>query len=60
MKMLLRLSMATLLLLVTVGGVRAERIQATLTGYEESPPVSTTASGEFRGLISRNEERHRL
>ena len=56
MKMLLRLSMATLLLLVTVGVAHAERSQATLTGYDEVPSVSTLASGEFRAVINRNED----
>jgi hypothetical protein len=32
----------------------AERILATLTGYEEVPAVSTVASGEFRAMISRD------
>ena len=36
--------------------VRAERIQAKLTGYEEVPVVSTVASGEFRGQIHRDEQ----
>ncbi|HWO40802.1 MAG TPA: CHRD domain-containing protein [Candidatus Eisenbacteria bacterium] len=35
---------------------QAETIQATLTGYEEVPSVSTGASGEFRGFISRNDD----
>lgn len=30
----------------------AERIQAGLAGYQEVPAVSTTASGDFRGMIS--------
>ena len=30
---------------------RAERIRATLTGYEEVPVVSTVANGEFVGMI---------
>jgi hypothetical protein len=29
----------------------AERVQATLTGYEEVPVVSTVASGEFRARV---------
>ncbi len=29
----------------------AERVQATLTGYEEVPAVSTVASGEFRARV---------
>jgi hypothetical protein len=32
--------------------VRAEHIQATLSGYEEVPVVSTVATGEFRAMIS--------
>jgi len=44
-------------LLVLAAGVgRAETIQATLTGYQEVPPVSTPARGEFRGAISRNDD----
>jgi CHRD domain len=34
----------------------AERIQATLTGYEEVPAVSTAVSGEFRAVISRDDQ----
>ena len=34
----------------------AERIQAALTGYEEVPAVSTVASGEFRAMISRDDQ----
>src|SRR5919198_3529167 len=30
----------------------AERIQATLTGYQEVPAVSTPASGQFRATIA--------
>jgi hypothetical protein len=33
---------------------RAERIRATLIGYEEVPAVSTVASGEFVGMISQD------
>ena len=35
---------------------RAEHIQATLTGYEEVPVVSTVASGEFRAMISHDDQ----
>ncbi len=36
---------------------RAEQIQATLTGYEETPAaVSTVASGEFRAMINRGDQ----
>jgi hypothetical protein len=31
---------------------KAEQIGALLTGYEESPSVSTTASGEFTAMVS--------
>lgn len=34
----------------------AERIQATLTGYEEVPAVSTVAGGEFRAMVSRDNQ----
>lgn len=36
--------------------VRAEQIQAALSGYEEVPVVSTAATGEFRGMISRDDQ----
>jgi hypothetical protein len=49
--------LVTLLLLVTVRGAQADAIQATLTGYEETPAaVSTDASGEFRAMINRGDE----
>jgi hypothetical protein len=35
---------------------QAERIAATLTGYEEVPSVSTAAKGDFSGNISRNDD----
>jgi CHRD domain len=41
--------MAGLLAVATVA--RGETWQATLTGYEESPPVSTVAGGEFRANV---------
>jgi hypothetical protein len=34
----------------------AENIQATLTGYEEVPALSTPASGQFRALISNHDQ----
>lgn len=40
-------------LAIYAGGFR--RIKQTLTGYEEVPAVSTEASGEFRGRISKDE-----
>ena len=42
----------TLPLLAVPAVASAERIQTSLTGYEEVPVVSTPASGEFRGQIS--------
>jgi hypothetical protein len=36
--------------------VLAENIRADLTGYEEVPAVSTVATGEFRGTISKDEQ----
>jgi len=57
MKMLLRSALFTLLLAVAVPIAQAETIQATLTGYEETPAgVSTVASGEFRATINRGDE----
>ena len=35
---------------------RAELIQATLTGYEEVPVVSTAAAGQFRAMISHDDQ----
>jgi CHRD domain len=37
---------------LATGTARADQIGALLTGYEESPSVSTTASGEFTATIS--------
>ena len=39
-------------LLATAPMAKAEQIGALLTGYEEVPSVSTTASGEFTATIS--------
>ena len=36
--------------------VRAEHIQATLSGYEEVPVVSTVATGEFQAMISNDDQ----
>jgi hypothetical protein len=53
MKMLLRSALFTLLLAVAV----PIAIQATLTGFEETPAaVSTDASGEFRAMINRGDQ----
>jgi CHRD domain len=38
-------------LLATATLARGETLQATLTGYEESPSVSTIANGDFRAVI---------
>ncbi|MGH7606628.1 MAG: CHRD domain-containing protein [Gemmatimonadales bacterium] len=35
---------------------RAEPIQAVLTGFEEVPMVSTLATGEFRGVITHDDQ----
>lgn len=43
---------ATFVLLLMPSPARAESIQATLTGYEEVPAVSSEAGGEFRATIS--------
>ena len=57
MKRFLRSALVILAFMaVAVGASYAETIQATLTGYEEVPVVSTVASGEFRGFISRNDD----
>jgi hypothetical protein len=48
----LRISIVVLAgLLVTAAVARGETLQATLTGYEESPSVSTIANGDFRAII---------
>jgi hypothetical protein len=49
-----KLAMLTVLSVVLAAPVaaRAERIRATLIGYEEVPAVSTVARGEFVGMIS--------
>jgi len=39
-------------LLTTATAAKADQIGAPLTGYEESPSVSTTASGEFTATIA--------
>lgn len=48
--------LSVLLLLSAARATQAETIQAELTGYEENPPVSTVASGQFRAAISRNDD----
>ena len=39
-------------LVATASMAKAQQIGALLTGYEESPSVSTTASGEFTAMVS--------
>src|SRR5215472_18663001 len=39
-------------LLATAPMAKAQQIGALLTGYEEAPSVSTTASGEFTAMVS--------
>lgn len=53
-----KLAMITALLVALPASTaaRAERIQATLTGYEEVPAVSTVATGEFRAMISNDDQ----
>ena len=53
-----KLAIVTVLSVVLTAPIaaRAERIRAALTGYEEVPVVSTVASGEFAGLISRDDQ----
>jgi hypothetical protein len=48
--------LVVLFLSVAAGVAHAEHIGARLTGYQEVPSVSTVASGEFRGFISRNDD----
>ena len=48
--------MALLVGVATATVANAERIQATLTGYEEVPAVSTEASGQFRAMINPDDE----
>ena len=48
----LRISIVVLAGLLVTGAVaRGDTLQATLTGYEESPSVSTVANGDFRAII---------
>jgi hypothetical protein len=49
--------MTALFIALTVPtAARADKIRATLTGYQEVPAVSTVATGEFRGKISPDEQ----
>jgi CHRD domain len=42
--------------LLVIDAARAETIAASLAGDQEVPVVSTVATGEFRGFISRDEQ----
>jgi CHRD domain len=48
--------LACLVVLAVPSLARAERIKASLIGYEEVPAVSTVASGEFDGRISEDDQ----
>jgi hypothetical protein len=52
----LGIMMALLIVLAVPPVASAETIKASLIGFEESPSVSTVASGEFRGTISEDEQ----
>lgn len=55
----LRISIVVLAgLLVTAAVARGETLQATLTGYEEVPSVSTIANGDFRAIIEGSSNDH--
>jgi hypothetical protein len=56
MKLKSMLAMIAAFLIVSVTGVRAEAIHATLTGNEEVTFVSTVARGEFRATINRGDQ----
>ena len=53
-----KLAIMTVLSVVLTAPIaaRAEHIQATLTGYEEVPVVSTVATGEFVGMINPDDQ----
>jgi len=51
-----RIVVALLVVLATASMARAERIKATLIGYQEVPSVSTDARGEFRAMIHRGDD----
>jgi hypothetical protein len=56
MRILLRLGLVLGMFFSVSAVAQAETISASLTGDEEVPVVSTVASGEFRGFISRDEQ----
>jgi hypothetical protein len=49
-----RIVIALLMIFGSAAAARAERVRATLIGYQEVPSVSTEARGEFRAMISRD------
>ena len=55
MKKLAIMTVLSVVLTVPIAA-RAEHIQATLTGYEEVPVVSTVATGEFVGMINHDDQ----
>ena len=40
---------------LSAGAVAAQTVEAELRGFEEVPPISTPATGEFRGAIGEDE-----
>lgn len=58
MELFLRSAVPVLTLIFAFAALpaQAETIQAALTGYQENPPVSTVAGGQFRGFISRDDQ----
>jgi CHRD domain len=52
----LGITLAFLVVLAIPLVARAERIKASLIGFEEVPAVSTVARGEFQGTISEDEQ----
>ena len=47
---------ASFVALAASTAVRAEHVQATLSGYQEVPAVSTAAAGEFRAKIGHDDQ----
>src|SRR5262245_23367999 len=52
----LHVTLAALIAAAVPSAVRAERIEARLTGYQEVPSVSTPARGHFEAKIARDGE----
>jgi len=57
MKLLVRFTFVLIVLFLSVlaRAAQGETIQATLSGAQEVPSVSTVATGEFRGFINRGD-----